>query len=51
MYSAIWKILPGPFWLRISLAAILAAAVIAGLMIFVFPWVDTLMTSQNSSVG
>jgi len=27
------------------------AAVIAGLMIFVFPWVDTLMTSQNSSVG
>jgi hypothetical protein len=51
MYAAIWKILPGPFWLRISLAVILAAAVIAGLMVFVFPWVDTLMTSQNSSVG
>lgn len=51
MYAAIWKILPGPFWLRISLAVIFAAAVIAGLMIFVFPWVDTLMTSQNSRVG
>jgi hypothetical protein len=51
MYAAIWKILPGPLWLRIALATVLAAAVVAALMIFVFPWIDMLMTSQNSSVG
>lgn len=51
MYAAIWKILPGPVWLRVTLATLLVAAVVAALMIYVFPWVDTLMTSQNSSVG
>jgi len=51
MYAAIWKILPGPVWLRIALATVLIAAVVAALMIYVFPWVDTLLTSQNSSVG
>lgn len=51
MYSAIWKRLPGPLWLRISISTILVAAVVAALMIYVFPWVDALLTSQNSSVG
>jgi len=51
MYSAIWRLIPGPTWLRIIIATALAAAVVASLMIFVFPWVDTMMTSQNSSVG
>jgi hypothetical protein len=51
MYAAIWKLLPGPLWLRIPIAAILIAAVVAALMIYVFPWVDALLTSQNSSVG
>lgn len=51
MYSAIWKLLPGPLWLRICIATILVAAVVAVLMIYAFPWVDTFLTSQNSSVG
>lgn len=51
MYSAIWRLLPGPMWLRIIISTILVATVVALLMTFVFPWVDTMMSSQNSSVG
>ncbi len=51
MYAALWRIIPGPTWLRIGIATVLAATVVALLMIFVFPWVDTMMSSQNSSVG
>jgi len=51
MYAAIWRVLPGPLWLKILLACVLAATVITLLMTFVFPWVDAFMTSQNSRVG
>lgn len=51
MYAALWRIIPGPLWLRIIIATAAAAAVITLLMVFVFPWIDALMTSQNSSVG
>jgi hypothetical protein len=51
MYAALWRIIPGPLWLRIIIATAATAAVIALLMVFVFPWIDALMTSQNSSVG
>ena len=51
MYGALWKLIPGPLWLRITIATVGAIAVIALLMVFVFPWVDTMLTSQNSSVG
>lgn len=51
MYAALWRIIPGPLWLRITIAAVATLAVVAILMVFVFPLVDTLMSSQNSSVG
>lgn len=51
MYSAIWRLIPGPMWLRILISTVVVGAIIAALMIYVFPWVDTLMTSQNSQVG
>lgn len=51
MYAALWKIIPGPLWLRITIATVVAVAVIVAVMTFVFPWIDTLMTSRNSSVG
>jgi hypothetical protein len=51
MYAALWRIIPGPLWFRVTIVTAATAAVITLLMVFVFPWIDTLMTSQNSSVG
>lgn len=43
MYSALWRILPGPVWVRILLLIILVAAVLFTLVTWVFPWVQTLI--------
>ena len=40
MYAALWRVLPGPVWLRIILVLLLAAAVVFALFIWVFPWVE-----------
>jgi hypothetical protein len=50
MYTALWKIIPGPLWVRILIAVAAAAVVIVGLMMFVFPWVDTLVTPRDVTV-
>jgi len=44
MYAALWRVLPGPVWLRILLVLILAAAVVFALAAWVFPWIDAIMT-------
>lgn len=51
MYAALWRILPGPLWVRVVIAVIVAAAVIAALMTFVFPWVDSFMTPRDVTVS
>jgi hypothetical protein len=51
MYAAIWKILPGPLWLRIVMAAALVIAVLTVLVLWVFPFVDHLMIPQEVTVG
>ena len=51
MYSAIWKLLPGPLWLRIVMAAALVVAVLTVLALWVFPFVDHLMVPQDVTVG
>lgn len=44
MYSALWRILPRPVWLRIILVFVMVAVVLAVLSFWVFPWVDLLIT-------
>ncbi|WP_418607221.1 hypothetical protein [Georgenia sp. SUBG003] len=39
MYAAIWRLLPGPRWLRVIEAVVLALAVVWALFTWVFPWV------------
>lgn len=51
MYGLIWRMLPGPLWLRIILAIILVVAVLAVLAYWVFPWVDDMLPSQEVTVG
>ena len=51
MYGALWRILPGPLWVRGVMLAVLAVAVIAALFSWVFPWVDGLVNPQQSTLG
>lgn len=51
MYGALWRILPGPVWLRIVILVILFAVVLWALVEWVFPWVDSLLGPQEGTVG
>ena len=51
MYGALWRMLPGPAWLRLVILAMLAVAVVAALFTWVFPWVDGLVNPQQSTLG
>lgn len=51
MYAALWRILPGPIWVKIILVLILVAIVLSVLAIWVFPWVaDVITPSQEVTV-
>lgn len=51
MYAALWRILPGPIWVRIILVLILVAAVLAVLATWVYPWMDGILNNQKATVG
>ncbi|WP_308466767.1 hypothetical protein [Rathayibacter soli] len=52
MYAALWRVLPGPVWVRISILLILLAAVLYALVTWVFPWVDaTLVGNEEGTVA
>jgi hypothetical protein len=51
MYAALWRILPGPVWLRIILAVVIVAGVLAALVLWVFPAVQELFVPPEVTVG
>jgi hypothetical protein len=51
MYGALWRVLPGPVWVRILILVVLAAAAITALSIWVFPLVQNIVTPQDATVG
>lgn len=51
MYSALWRVLPGPIWARIAILLVIALAVIAVLFTWVFPWIDGIVNPQSSTLG
>ncbi|MET1043728.1 MAG: hypothetical protein ABWX59_06340 [Microbacteriaceae bacterium] len=51
MYGALWRVLPGPIWVRIILVLLLVVAVLYTLSTWVFPWVETLINNQEATVG
>lgn len=51
MYAALWRILPGPVWLRVLLVLVLLAAVLYSLITWVFPWVNAIVDNQEVTVG
>jgi len=50
MYGALWRILPGPWWLRLLILLVLLAAVLAVLALWVFPWVQSLIITPEVTV-
>lgn len=51
MYAALWRILPGPWWLRAIILLVAVAAILYGLFLYVFPWVSELIDPQDVTVG
>ena len=51
MYSWVWRHLPGPVPLRVTLAVVLATAVVAALTGIVFPWVDHHLALDIATLG
>ena len=47
MYGWIWRHLPGPLAVRIGLAAVLVAGVVALLMLVIFPWAEPMLPFNN----
>jgi len=50
MYAALWKLLPGPLWVRILIAMILIAGVLTALVLWVFPWVEQFVAPTEVTV-
>jgi hypothetical protein len=50
MYAALWRILPGPVWVRLIIVLVLVAAVLYSLVEWVFPWVDQFVAPQDVTV-
>jgi predicted membrane protein len=50
MYGALWRILPGPWWVRVIILVIAAAVILTALVIWVFPYVDELVSPQEVTV-
>jgi len=50
MYAALWRLLPGPVWLKIIELLVVLAAVLAALFFWVYPWVSTIIGVEDSTV-
>lgn len=50
MYAGLWRILPGPWWVRVLILVVAAAAVLYGLFFYVFPWVGEIVNPQEVTV-
>ncbi|WP_197409363.1 MULTISPECIES: hypothetical protein [unclassified Rathayibacter] len=50
MYAALWRVLPGPWWVRLILLLVLLVLVLAALAEWVFPWVQSIVLDQNVTV-
>lgn len=47
MYAALWRVLPGPWFVRLLILLVLVAAVLYALAFWVFPWVAEFVNPQD----
>jgi hypothetical protein len=50
MYAALWRILPGPWWVRAIILLAAAGAVLYVLFMIVFPWANGVIDPQDVTV-
>ena len=50
MYAALWRVLPGPWFVRLLIVLVAIAGILAVCVFWVFPWVDTLVAPQDVTV-
>jgi hypothetical protein len=50
MYGALWRVLPGPWWVRVLILLVLLVALLAALAIWVYPLVQTFISTQEVAV-
>ena len=50
MYGALWRVLPGPWWVRVLILIVLVAAAVYGLVFYAFPWVSQFVNPQEVTV-
>ena len=51
MYAALWRVLPGPWWVRVLILLVLVAAALYGLIFYAVPWVSQFVNPQDVTVG
>ena len=51
MYAALWRVLPGPWWLRTLILVFAGSLVLIACVMFLFPWADqTYFAPQDPTV-
>lgn len=50
MYAALWRGLPGPWWVRLLILLVVVAAILYALAFYVFPWVSEVILPQDVTV-
>lgn len=50
MYGALWRVLPGPAWVRIIILLALLAGIVAACVLWVFPFIDQFVAPTDSTV-
>ena len=50
MYGALWRVLPGPWWVRTLILLVLFAALLVACVLWVFPVIDHFVAPTDSTV-
>lgn len=50
MYGALWRVLPGPWWVRVLILVVAVAAILYGLFFSAFPLVSQIVNPQEVTV-
>ncbi|MEO7131403.1 MAG: hypothetical protein ABIZ07_08525 [Dermatophilaceae bacterium] len=51
MYAALWRVLPGPTWLRVLLLVALLVGVVLLCFEWLFPWIARELPINEQTVG
>ncbi len=51
MYAALWRVLPGPGWVKVIELVVLATVIAALLVEFAFPIIAVLVFTEESTLG